>query len=198
MESVWNYIKSDYYRYSPFNTSGSGVEKAKAYTKLLAAAFLAKEQGFTYSFWFRLASRPNILRPFARLKKWRLGKLYGIQIPTTTRIGHGFYLGHAVGMVVNGHTTIGNNCNLSHFLSIGTNHGTPARIGDNVYIGPNVCIVEDVEIGDNATIGAGAVVTKNIPANATAAGVPCKVITFDNPARYIGNPWPCTPTTHQL
>ncbi len=195
MDSVWTYIKSDYYRYAPFDGQSGTMARAMVFAKMLATAFLAKEQGFTYSFWFRLASQPNLLRSFARLKKWRLGKLYGIQIPNSTRIGYGLYLGHAVGMVVNGHTTIGNNCNLSHFLSIGTNHGTPARIGDNVYIGPNVCIVEDVEIGDNATIGAGAVVTKSIPAMATAAGVPCKVISYNHPARYIGNPWPHIPTT---
>ena len=79
---------------------------------------------------------------------------------------------------------IGNNCNVSQFLSIGTNKRTPATIGDNVYIGPNVCIVEDVKIGNNVTIGAGAVVTKDIPDNATTAGVPAKVINYTNPGIY--------------
>ena len=48
---------------------------------------------------------------------------------------------------------IGNNYNISQFLSIGSNHGTPAVIGDNVYIGSHVSIVENVKIGDNTTIG---------------------------------------------
>ena len=88
-------------------------------------------------------------------------------------------------MVINRDTIIGNNVNLSQFLNVGTNHGTPAIIGDNVYVGPQVCIVERVEIGSNSTIGAGAVVTKNVPENATVAGVPAKVLNFNNPGRYV-------------
>ena len=66
-------------------------------------------------------------------------------------------------IIVNSSAKIGNNCNLSQFTTIGSNHGKAAQIGDNVYIGPGVCIVEDVVIGNNVTIGAGSVVTKDIP-----------------------------------
>ena len=112
---------------------------------------------------------------------------YGIQIPRTTKIGYGFYIGHGVGIVINEGTIIGNNVNISQFLSIGTNKRTPAVIGDNVYIGPNVCIVEDVHIGNNATIGAGAVVIKDVPDDATVVGVPAKVISYNNPGQFIKN-----------
>ena len=64
---------------------------------------------------------------------------------------------------------------------------TPAIIGDNVYIGPNVCIVEDMHVGNNATIGAGAVVVKDVPDNATVAGVPAKVISYKSPGQFIKN-----------
>ena len=70
-----------------------------------------------------------------------------------------------------------------------SNKGTPAVIGDNVYIGPNVCIVENVRVGNNVTIGAGAVVTKDIPDNATTVGVPAKVLHYNNPGKYIKNPF---------
>ena len=62
-------------------------------------------------------------------------------------------------------------------------------IGDNTYIGPSVCIVEDVVIGKNVTIGAGSVITKNIPDDATACGNYAKVINYNNPGRYINNRW---------
>jgi serine acetyltransferase len=37
------------------------------------------------------------------------------------------------------------------------------RIGDNVEIGANVCIVGEINIGNNVTIGAQAFVNKDIP-----------------------------------
>lgn len=112
-----------------------------------------------------------------------------MQIPVNTKIGYGFYIGHGVGIVINRGTTIGNNVNISQFLSIGSNKRTPATIGDNVYIGPNVCIVEDVNIGSNTTIAAGAVVIKDIPENKTAAGCPAKVIGDNNHPEYVHNRW---------
>lgn len=110
-----------------------------------------------------------------------------IQILRKTKIGYGLYISHEGPVVVNPSTVIGNNCNLSQFVTIGSNEGKAAVIGDNVYIGPNTCIVEDVCIGDNATIGAGSVVTKDIPSNATAAGNYAKVLNVNNPGRYIQN-----------
>ena len=111
-------------------------------------------------------------------------------MPPLTRIGYGLDIGHGMSMVVNGGTIIGNNVCLSHFISIGTNHNTPAIIGNNVYIGPNSNIVEDVCIGSDATIGAGSVVAKDIPSNATAVGSPARVVNYDKPAIYIKNPYP--------
>ena len=93
-------------------------------------------------------------------------------------------------MVVGKGTIIGNNVNISQYLNIGTNYGTPAIIGDNIYIGPSVCIVEDVKIGAFSTIGAGAVITKDVPENATVAGVPAKILNFENPGRFVNNRYP--------
>lgn len=52
----------------------------------------------------------------------------------------------------------------------------PVQIGRNVFIGTRCIILKGVTIGDHAVIGAGSVVTHDIPANAHAAGNPCKVI----------------------
>ena len=52
----------------------------------------------------------------------------------------------------------------------------PVSVGNDCWLGANVVICPGVTIGDNCVIGAGSVVTRSIPANAFAAGNPCKVI----------------------
>lgn len=49
------------------------------------------------------------------------------------------------------------------------------RIGNDVFIGANVTVLDGVTIGDGAVVGAGAVVTADIPPYAVAVGVPAKV-----------------------
>ncbi len=55
-------------------------------------------------------------------------------------------------------------------------YAKPVSIGNDVWFGANVTVCGGVTIGDGSVIGAGSVVTSDIPANALAAGVPCKVI----------------------
>lgn len=138
-------------------------------------------------FWFRLSSYRGWAYPICSIIYKIVCFRSQIHLPSSTKVGYGLYIGHKICMVINSSTLIGNNVNLSQFLNIGTNHDTPAIIGDNVYIGPNVNIVEDVIVGNNTTIGAGAVVTKDVPESATIAGVPAKVLNYNAPGRYINN-----------
>ena len=52
----------------------------------------------------------------------------------------------------------------------------PIIIEDNVWIGENACILENVRIGKCSIIGANAVVTHDIPPYSVAVGVPAKVV----------------------
>ena len=179
LEIIMNdYIKSDLMRY---------------YGKYDMITFLhayLRNRTFRFQCAFRLCNS-NGLSKIIGLFLWCINRTKTtIQLPRTTKVGYGLYIGHGGPIVVNPTTTIGNNCNLSQFTTIGSNEGHAASIGDNTYIGPNVCIVEDVKIGNNVTIGAGSVVTKNIPDNATAVGNYAKVINYNNPGRYINHKWP--------
>ena len=51
-------------------------------------------------------------------------------------------------------------------------------IGNDVWIGSRVSILEGVEIGDGAIIAAGAVVTKKVPPYAIVGGVPAHIIKY--------------------
>ena len=172
------FIKSDLYRYSA-STS------LKSFIKVF---FL--EAGFRKMIPIRMAqsSRGGVICIVGKILNL-LSRNGPMKINYKTKIGYGLYIGHGGPVIINNTAIIGNNCNISQFLTIGSNKGKAAIIGDNVYIGPNVCIVEDVKIGNNVTIGAGSVVTKDIPDNATAVGNYAKVINFNNPARFIGCKW---------
>ncbi|MFE9438719.1 acyltransferase [Streptomyces sp. NPDC006602] len=50
------------------------------------------------------------------------------------------------------------------------------KVGDDVWIGSHVVVVDGVTIGDHCVIGAGAVVTKDLPAWTVAAGNPARRI----------------------
>lgn len=49
-------------------------------------------------------------------------------------------------------------------------------LGNNVWLGAGVKVMDGLSIGGNSVVGAGAVVTKDVPENVIAAGVPAKVI----------------------
>lgn len=60
--------------------------------------------------------------------------------------------------------------------SMDANNEAEIFVGDNVYISTGVIILGPVKIGNNVIIGAGSVVNKDVPDNATVAGVPAKII----------------------
>ncbi|CAN7384750.1 serine O-acetyltransferase [Rhizobacter sp. LjRoot28] len=160
--------------------------------------YLLVGEAFKYSFWMRTCgyTKRHRLLKFALfpLCRFRLGQLiykFGISIPSGTRIGSGFYIGHFGGIVVNGESVIGKNCNISQGVTLGQanrgrNKGCPI-VGDNVYIGPGAKLVGAVRIGNNVAIGANAVVTRDVPDNAVVVGIPARVISQEGSAGYVNN-----------
>lgn len=171
------YIRSDLMRY--YGKCDNGT---------LVKAYLGNRT-FRFQCAFRLCQDTGIKKFVGRVLYKINPMKHQIQLPQMTKVGYGLYIGHGGPIVVNPYTVIGNNCNLSQFTTIGSNYDKGAVIGDNTYIGPNVCVVEDVKIGKNVTIGAGSVVTKDIPDNATVVGNYAKVINYNNPGRFVNNRW---------
>lgn len=169
-------MQSDFYRYTG---------KTASFMTMLFSCHCT----FRLNFWLRLSSYRGWAYYLTKFMLNRTRRKTGIDIIETTRIGYGFLLNHNMSVVINPTAVIGNNCNISQFTTIGANNGDAAVIGNNVYIGPSVCIVENVSIGSNSTIGAGAVVNKNIPSGVTAAGVPAKILNRNPHTEYIQRPW---------
>ena len=55
-------------------------------------------------------------------------------------------------------------------------YAMPINVGDDVWVGGNVCVMPGVNIGNNVIIGAGSVVTKDIHDDTVAYGNPCRPI----------------------
>ena len=111
---------------------------------------------------------------------------YGYNI----EVGENFFANYNFTVLDVGKVRIGANAQIAPNVSIytaghpihpdsrnsGYEYGISITIGDNVWIGGNVCIMPGVTIGNNVVIGAGSVVTKDVPDNVIAAGNPCRII----------------------
>ncbi len=106
----------------------------------------------------------------------------GIELPWSLKAGPGMILDHGQALVVNGQSRLGRGVHLRHSTTIGSKklkdgtYSACPRIGNNVDIGAQVCIIGDIEIGDNVAIGAGSIVTKSIPPNCVVVGNPARII----------------------
>ena len=108
----------------------------------------------------------------------------GIEIHPGATIGKCLFIDHGMGIVFGETCEIGDNCTIYHGVTLGgTGKDTGKRhptVGNNALIGAGTKVLGPVFIGDNARIGAGSVVLKNLPANATAGGVPAEVVRVGN------------------
>lgn len=104
----------------------------------------------------------------------------GIEIHPGAKIGKGFFIDHGMGVVIGETTEVGDNVTLFQGVTLGgTGKDTGKRhptLGDNVIVGSGAKVLGPIKIGKNVKIGANAVVLKEVPENATAVGIPAKII----------------------
>lgn len=108
------------------------------------------------------------------LMYWELG----IELNYKAAIGPRLTLHHGYATVIHDGVVIGSDCVLRHCTTLGSRRGENdcPVIGDNVDIGSNSVIIGKIRIGDGAKVGAGSVVIDDVPAGATAAGNPAKIV----------------------
>jgi serine O-acetyltransferase len=105
----------------------------------------------------------------------------GVEIHPGATIGKNFFIDHGNGVVIGETAMIGENVLMYHQVTLGgTGNDTGMRrhpsVCDNVMIAAGAKILGNIHIGTNAKIGANAVVLKDVPANATAVGIPARII----------------------
>lgn len=106
--------------------------------------------------------------------------LTGIEIHPGAEIGEGLFIDHGSGVVIGETAIIGDNCTLYQGVTLGgTGKDTGKRhptLGDGVMVGAGAKLLGNFTVGDGAKIAAGAVVLGDVPAEATAVGIPARVV----------------------
>lgn len=173
-------IRADLYRYTGYNNPRSFF---KALTGHPAALFI---------FLFRKCNTTNSYSPlglFYRICYKIVVSHNGVEIPHKCKIGEGLYMGHFKSIIINQHSEIGRNCNISQGVTIGREsrgkrEGSPL-IGDRVLIGPNSVVVGKISIGNDVLIGPLTFVNFDVPNNSVVLGNPAKIISDKGSKGYI-------------
>ena len=104
----------------------------------------------------------------------------GIEIHPGATIGRRLVIDHGMGIVIGETAEIGDDCLLYHGVTLGgtgKDHGKRhPTIGNNVLISCGAKVLGPFKVGDNSRIAANAVVLSEVPDDATAVGVPARVV----------------------
>ena len=119
----------------------------------------------------------------SHLARW----LTGIEIHPGATIGRRVFIDHGMGIVIGETAEIGDDCTLYHGVTLGGtkwNHGKRhPTLGRGVVIGAGAKVLGPIRVGDGAKIGSNAVVVRDVPAGATAVGIPARIIEGESAAR---------------
>jgi len=104
----------------------------------------------------------------------------GIEIHPGASIGRRLVIDHGAGVVIGETAEIGDDVLLYQGVTLGgTGKDTGKRhptLGSGVLVGAGARVLGPITVGDNARIAAGAVLLQDVPAGATAVGVPAQVV----------------------
>lgn len=109
-------------------------------------------------------------------------RINGVDIDPRATLGPGLLLQHPVGVVIGGGARLGDGCTLMGGVvlgrrsvsSVGAVEDYP-KLSDGVFVGANAVLLGDVIVGANSKVAAGSVLLRDVPAGATALGVPALI-----------------------
>jgi len=104
----------------------------------------------------------------------------GIEIHPGAKIGRRLVIDHGMGIVIGETAEVGDDCLIYHGVTLGGTGKDKGKrhptIGNNVLLSTGSKVLGPFKVGDGARIAANAVVLKEVPENATAVGVPARVV----------------------
>ena len=104
----------------------------------------------------------------------------GIEIHPGAKIGRRLVIDHGMGVVSGETAEVGDDCLIYHGVTLGGTGKDQGKrhptIGNNVMISCGAKVLGPFKVGDNSRIAANAVVLSEIPPDATAVGVPARVV----------------------
>ena len=107
----------------------------------------------------------------------------GIEIHPGAKIGKGLFIDHGMGVVIGETAEIGDNCTIYQNVTLGgtgKDHGKRhPTLGNDVMIGSGAKVLGPFRVGDGARVASGAVVLDEVPDNATAVGVPARIVSIN-------------------
>jgi len=106
--------------------------------------------------------------------------LTGIEIHPGAKVGRRVFIDHGMGVVIGETAELGDDCTLYHGVTLGRTSWNKGKrhptLRQGVVIGAGAKVLGPVVVGEGAKIGSNAVVVKDVPAGATALGIPARVI----------------------
>jgi serine O-acetyltransferase len=106
--------------------------------------------------------------------------LTGIEIHPGATIGRRFFIDHGMGVVIGETSVIGDECTLYHGVTLGGTSWDKGKrhptLGNGVVIGAGAKVLGPIVLGEGARVGSNAVVVKDVPAGATAVGIPARIL----------------------
>lgn len=104
----------------------------------------------------------------------------GIEIHPGATIGRRVFIDHGMGVVIGETAVIGDDCTLYHGVTLGGTSWNKGKrhptLEQGVVIGAGAKVLGPINVGANAKIGSNAVVVKDVPAGATAVGIPARIL----------------------
>jgi serine O-acetyltransferase len=127
------------------------------------------------------------LKWFARAVSHVTRFFTGIEIHPGATIGRRVFIDHGMGIVIGETAEIGDDCTLYHGVTLGGTSWNKGKrhptLGKGVVVGAGAKIIGPILIGDGAKVGSNAVVAKEVPAGATAVGIPARILENGKPSQ---------------